>query len=171
MEFASLARNLNTAKINTVVIDDSPEGFLKQNYSQSGAYILEPKTGNFDEINKAVFEVFESTAHMDSNTPKQDNPPQGGAIEIQNGTWRAGLAARLKLNLAEKNFKIKTIGNTKNRPVGNSAIYVVSSTRGNATAVALQQELRIPIKQLTTTTLNFATSTEILVIIGDDFEN
>jgi len=176
MEFSDMiallkmGKELQIDQIHSLVLDNSPDGYLQNTHGTDGAFLLAPKTGSFEEISAAIHQIFEnpSTARTD-DTPAQVAPALSrAAVEIQNGTWNAGLAARVKKRLDEKNFIVATISNTEERPVAGSGIYRVSDTPARDVAQALQQELNIPIKQTTTNTLA-ASTTDILIILGEDF--
>ncbi len=170
MSFLRLIKELNTNNIITVVLDDSPNGFLQNSYSSDNVFILEPKTGNFTDIKKMIENVFEEVIAEANDTPEQVAPiikPLN--IEIQNGTWTVGLAAKFRKDLQEKGFSISSVGNTENRPQMYSAIYKISP-EANDIALALQQQLNIPIKQTLPSDIIASTSTEILIILGEDVE-
>ena len=99
MYLVSLAKEINSDEIKTLVIDDSPNGFLKSIIGEDGAYLLVPKSGNFSEINSAINNIFEAPGTVTVYTPEQNKPAPTIAIvpsvkiEIQNGTWQPGLAA------------------------------------------------------------------------------
>ncbi|PIT86120.1 MAG: hypothetical protein COU33_04915, partial [Candidatus Magasanikbacteria bacterium CG10_big_fil_rev_8_21_14_0_10_43_6] len=103
VSFIKLARELENTQIRTIVLDNSPENYLQNAFSSQGAFILEPKSGNYNEINLAIKQIFDQEfeqATTVGSTPEQDKPVLPAAtIEIQNGTWQAGVAARLKKKL------------------------------------------------------------------------
>lgn len=148
---AKLAKSYQGA-IKSLVLDSSPRGFLVDTTGEQGAFILAPKTGNFDAINTAIASVFDA-----SSTVAQAPPPvvgsetaghpvvAGSAIEIQNGTWRVGLAARIRQELESKGFSILTIGNTLKRPQATTTIYVLNSRASSAVATQLAHTFNAPI--------------------------
>ncbi len=169
--FLKLARSLNTQDIIHLVLDDSPNGYLQSGYNANGAFILEPKSGNFDEINETIDNHLTAVQAKKNDTPAQDMKKLPEAeIEIQNGTWIAGMAARMEKRLEDKGFNITTIGNTDERPQTLSGIYQISSQDTGALTQALQQELSIPIKQTVPAGIKFASSTDVLIILGMDME-
>ncbi|MFH1946591.1 MAG: LCP family protein [Candidatus Magasanikbacteria bacterium] len=170
MSLLRLAKELNTTKIITTVLDDSPDGFLQNSHSPNGAFILEPKTGNFTDINTMVANIFTNIPAQTDNTPDQTAPAISSAnIEIQNGTWVVGLASGIRKKLQDNGFIISSVGNTEIKPQPNSAIYKISP-KANDTALRIQQELDIPIKQSLPTGVSPSTSTDVLIVIGDDEE-
>ncbi len=167
-----MVRGFTSDKIISLVLDSSPQGFLTEGYSPSGAFILKPKTGNFDDVTAAMANVFQQPGEAKhDDTPRQEAPKLSPAvIEVQNGTWAAGLAARMKKRLEEKNIIVTTIGNTTERPQMLSGIYVVSSKTVADVTTALQTELHIPIRQTPGAGITYASSTDILVILGEDMQ-
>lgn len=168
VSLAKLGRDLNTTDIKNLVFDTSPGGYLK---NSSIVGMLEPRTGDFTEINEAIANIFTTTAApVASATPTQDAPPNSGqAIEIQNGTWNAGLATRIKKRLNNKNIPITQVGNSPIKPITNSGVYVISADADAGAARSLVNELSIPLKQTPPAGVKPATSTDILIILGDDF--
>jgi len=106
-------------------------------------------------------------------TPVQEKPSYDWAeVEIQNGTWRAGLAARLKQRLLDEEFYVEKVENVNPefKPFNTSGIYKISQEDSTEVMQALQTELHIPIKQIPPEGIvDVATTTDILVILGDDF--
>lgn len=173
IEFVRLARILDTKNIINLTLDDSPNGYLKNSYGPDGAFLLEPKTGNFDTIKESIKNIFEEGKTNTDNTPSQEAPnykTSGIEIEIQNGTWHAGMAARMKKRLEDKNFVITTIGNTEFRPQATSGIYLTSDKNSYEVSTALEQELHLAIRRTLPTNVKPATSTDILLLLGDDLD-
>jgi len=178
MEFADiismlkLARKLDTENILRLSLDDGPTGYLKSGYNSIGAYILSPVAGNFDIINEMIENIFSKDLAVKTNTPTQSEIPafSPAKIEIQNGTWRAGLAARMKKRLEDRGFIIETLGNTLERPQMESGIYQISKKEIPDVIQGLQQELHIPVKQDLSTKIFATSTTDVLVILGEDME-
>ena len=149
---AKLAKNYQ-GTIKSLVLDSSPRGFLVDTTGEQGAFILAPKTGNFDAINTAIASIFDASSTLaqqqapppvvDSTTAHPITP--GGAVEIQNGTWRVGLAARIRQELEDKGFSILTIGNTLKRPQATTTIYTLNSRASSAVALQLAHVFNAPI--------------------------
>jgi hypothetical protein len=181
LEFADIitlikiVKELNISQIHNLVFDDSEKGYLKSAYGQDGAYLLLPKTGNFEEVNGAIKNIFDvktenNNAEKSIVAPAQTPPPTPtGNIEIQNGTWSAGLAARMKKRLEDRHFIVETIGNTLERPQTKSGIYNVSGRDLEILEKSLEEELHIPVmKSKPASGITIASSTDILVILGED---
>lgn len=167
-----LVRNFQSDKIASLVLDSSPQGYLTEGYTTEGAFILKPKNGTYEDIELAVANVFEQPGEAKrDDTPRQEAPKLSPAvIEVQNGTWAAGLAARMKHRLEEHNIMVTTVGNTNERPQTLSGIYVISTKQVADVTTALQSELHIPIRQTPPAGVTHASSTDILVILGEDMQ-
>jgi len=172
----SLVKMVRDLKINSVinlVLDDSPTGFLVSTTGADGAFLLVPKTKNFDDINEAIKNVFNNQPSQptpDTEVLPAQAPPTlpTATIEIQNGTWSAGLAARMKKRLEDRGFLVETIGNTQTRPLPQSGIYNLSGHDLITLENSLKEELRIPVRQNLPADIQTASSTDILVILGED---
>lgn len=169
-----LAKQINLSNIKTTVLDNSPNGYLKNGYSPNGTFILEPVSGNFYDIIFLIKHIFDADFEMQKivqiGTPKQEKPiliPT--TIEIQNGTWRAGLAARAEKRLRDEGITVTTIGNTNERPVMQSAIYMFD-TASLDTAQAIKATLSIPIKEQIGVNVTTTVGTKLLIILGEDFK-
>lgn len=171
--FLKLARELDTSNIITLTLDSSVDGYLKNGYSPQGAFILEPVSGNFDEINSAIEQIFENPTEVTmDNTPTQDEPDvsyTGATIEVQNGTWKAGMASRVRQRLIQEKFAVTSVGNTVTRPLPESGIYVQNESIDTTIVLALKNELHIDIQKSLPEGETPATTTDILVILGENF--
>ncbi|MDO8505124.1 MAG: LCP family protein [bacterium] len=150
MRMANLFKDADTNLIVNRVLDASPEGMLvERNYN--GAFVLEPKTGNWDAISKVAAGIFDAAPSpipslrgvpptpadgaddAAISTPKKiASPPKPEAqsdissypiIEIQNGTTIAGLAAKTAQKLELVGFNTSTIGNGSIRDVKTTIVY------------------------------------------------
>ncbi len=185
---AKLAKELDTNNITRLTVDSSENGFLKNGYTAGGAFILSPVTGNFDSIKKEIKDIFVEKIELDEgeiqitqkiiqkeiikdDTPQQAPPaPYEPTIEILNGTWQAGLAARTKNTLIEKRLNITNIGNTTERPIEKGGIYVISEKITNDVPNIIKETLNIPIKKTPPSNYTLRSDTDILIILGEDFQ-
>lgn len=173
LSFIKLARELDSldnVEISTLVLDTNNDSFLESDFNQYGEFILKPKTGNFENINNALETVFTYAPPLTDNTPKQVEPELLLAkVELQNGTWSAGLAARIREKLRSEKILVYKISNTETRPFAKSGIYTVSDTLAPDTISMLNKTLNIPVKEVLPDGEIFASSTDILVILGEDY--
>jgi LCP family protein required for cell wall assembly len=182
ISLARLGKTLDTSHIISLVLDSSPNGYLKNSFTPGGAFILYPTTGNFTAISSALQTIFtnrptQTTALATSNTsttPTQTEIAQKKnsdtpTIEIQNGTWNAGLAARVRRRLEFRDIIIENVNNAGEKPINESAIYLLRKNASPAILETLIDELKIPTKQTIPTNIHPATSTDVLIMLGDDF--
>lgn len=172
LTFIRKARVLNTDQLQKVVFDSSPQGPLKEAVGASGAFLLLPKSGSYDEIVSQVQNIFtnDAIATKTDNTPTQSPPVITTAlVEVQNGTWLAGMAARIEKRLEDASISVTTIGNTEIRPIAESGIYLLTDTAPKDVAQSITSILQIPMREVDQTKFRTATGTEILVILGEDF--
>ncbi len=186
VSLAKLGKSVDTANIKSLVLDSSTNGFLRNYFSEGGAYMLTPKTGNFIAINKAINNIFTNSviANEDNNSTTETNQegnklvalnPKNTKtvsvttnIEIQNGTWNAGLAARVRRRLEFHDLVISTIGNFTNKPLSQSKIYTGKNIPQDLINT-LVDELKMPATAELPKDIPFNTSTNVLIILGDDF--
>ncbi len=174
-----IGRSADMSKIISLVFDENEDGYLTSGYTEDGNYILSPKNGNFKEINSAIKNIFEQDGQIDA-TPSQDTPApksinlsvdenETDIIEIQNGTWQAGLASRIKEKLKQDNINVTEVGNTQTRPFMKSGIYTISGVSNQSIMEAIKSALNIPIQNSLPKGEIVASSTDILIILGEDF--
>jgi LCP family protein required for cell wall assembly len=179
MEFSDIiallriAREANTEDVTLLVLDNAIDGFLNSGTTPGGAFILSPKTGNFDDINATIADIFSYEPGRQKNTtPEQIVTPvlSQARIEVQNGTWIPGLAARTKGQLEQINIPVQTLTNTDVRPQSSSAIIKLTQAPLTDLMIGLQAELNIPVKQSLPTGITYSPNTDILIILGEDFK-
>ena len=168
--FYKLTKNLDYENMINRVLEDGPGKPLVQS-RYGDAEVLEPRHDNFDEIKQITRNIFsEETAKAPVAEPA--NTARGRSldpvIEIQNGTWLFGLAAKTKVELETKGVKITNIGNAQARDYSKTVIYDMSAGRFkkelNQIKDLLGAEIKSPPEALTV-----ASSTpDILIIIGAD---
>ncbi len=187
MYLANLAKDADK-NIKMLVLDNSETGYLKSYIADSGAYLLTPRTGSFDDINLAIQNVFDNTHAKIAQNLSAENKSifPTGKIQILNGTWRAGLAAKYQQDLQEKGFSTLPAANSPKRPIDATTIYVVNSKISNDILLALQKEITARIEkglpewinngsnntnsstEQANPNLKFNTEADILIILGSD---
>jgi polyisoprenyl-teichoic acid--peptidoglycan teichoic acid transferase len=170
VSFIKVARTFDNPKISNLVLDSSKDGFLDHSVTEEGAYILLPKTGNFKSINTAIANIFSSEKNTPDTTPTQDKPELTPVnVEIKNATWRAGMAARIRQRLRSQGVTISSIGNTENRPLPESGIYNVADNFAPDVLKVLQDQLNISLLEAVPVGEDATSTSDILVILGEDF--
>lgn len=147
-----LVKDVSSQKIKNVVLDSSPDGYLYSFMSPTNGYLLAPKSGNFNEINDIIKNVFDpnfipatpaampQVAYTDTvsttldteknntestTTPSAVIPVDSVLVEIKNGTWIGGLASRYQSKISDLGFTVLNIGNSEKRPLENTIIYLI----------------------------------------------
>ncbi len=156
MRFANMVRKLNTNTIINKVLDSGPDGVLtERNYN--GAFVLEPKTGNWNEVRAIVEGIFTeevkksvvstevptsqsgrsgeishpaneqgmrpALAGLEMTEVKNISQKNIPVVEIQNGTFEIGLAAKTAAKLETLGFNPASIGNASLRDVERTILY------------------------------------------------
>lgn len=183
MYLANLGREANEG-IKMLVLDNGNAGFLKSYIAPSGAFILSPVTGNFDNINLAIKNIFNpEVAQTAPPTPTENQSIFPTAkIEIQNGTWIPGLASLVQKKLQDKGFTVLVPSNSAKRPWDKTYIYTIKNNVTpeitNAIANELNAEIKtglpswLPLVNTSTPSTNdnigYNKEADILIILGTD---
>lgn len=186
MFLASLAKEINTDEIKTLVLDDSPNGFLRSAIGEQGAYLLLPKAGDFSQVEFAINNIFEATTTPTAYVPdeKKTATPSmvipSARIDIQNGTWRAGLAASKKQELENDGIFISNLANSAKRPVANTTIYIINKNAPDKLITTLATKLKAPFTtnlpewlkiaytEANTSTEALPSEPDIVIVLGED---
>lgn len=113
VKLVHMAKSLNTNQIASQSIDDSPGGYLKSGIALDGAYILQPTTGSFQQIQSLVHNIFNLI----------EIPTEKAKIVVQNGTTIPGLALKAVNYLEQIGYDIIRYGNANSQDVAKSIIY------------------------------------------------
>jgi hypothetical protein len=115
----NLGKDIKSENIQTRVLDNSPSGLLVDIIGLDGAYLLQPRSGDFSEIQYLINNVFADAPATD----KEKVAEEKATIEIRNGTWVNGLANQVALDLEKYGFDIVRIGNTSQKNFEKTVIY------------------------------------------------
>jgi hypothetical protein len=187
----NFSQKVDHTRIRNLVLEQPGLGFVANCTSCDAAYVI-PTTGNFDQINKAIQYIFEPSAQAFLDKQKKNNPipatPSSTAassstlsssikIEVQNGTWQAGLAAQAKKQIETKGFSVASINNSLKRPLDSTVIYILNSKIKSEQLSSLAQTLNAQVSttlpdwiKTTSSTPAFQTGTEVLIIIGNNYK-
>ncbi len=114
VKLVHLSKGLNTQQIITQSIDDRAGGYLKSGISQSdGAYILQPVSGDFKQIQVLVHNIFSLGEAFDEQAK----------IVVQNGTAISGLALNAVNYLNQMGYNVVRYGNSPNQSKITTVIY------------------------------------------------
>lgn len=114
-----MAKDLDTQKIATQSIDDSPGGYLKAGFAQDGAWILQPVTGNYKQIQALVKNI------LNFNEITSEN----AKIVVQNGTATPGLALEAVNYLTQLGHQVLRYGNANTQDKIATLVYDFTSNK------------------------------------------
>ncbi len=114
-----ITKGIDKKNIINKVLDNSPNGLLVSGTSEDGAYILQPRSGDFTEIQYLVKNIF-SDAPLNT---KHKIITEAVKIDIKNGTWVNGLASQVALDLEKYGFEVLRVSNCSRRNFSQSVIY------------------------------------------------
>lgn len=117
VRMSHLARDLDTEKIIHQVLSADQDGLLVA-ANIDGAYVLEPRAGNFSEIQFLIKNIF----NVESEITFEDKP-EPTRLEIQNGTKIAGLASRTAEMLKKNDYRVVKISNATEQNYEKTTIY------------------------------------------------
>ena len=164
-------KNVDHANLINKVIDNSPESLLIDQTGIDGAYLLMPRSGNYNKVKEFVQNIFDSNPVAVSIKPLE----QKVNLQIVNGTWVTGLASKISIPLETYNFNISKISNGTERNFTKSAIYDLSSGRSDKAIKALTDLTGVTLSYDSPTwltTLKTNTSTpDLILILGTDAEH
>lgn len=98
-----MGKGLKSEDVIFKSIDDRPGNYLKSGFAEDGAYILQPVTGDYEQIQILVKNIFDF---------KEINKEEA-KIVIQNGTEIPGLALKAFNHLSQMNYNVIRYGNSK----------------------------------------------------------
>lgn len=135
IKLSHLLGEINLAEVANYVFDDSPQGVL---YSATidGAYVLQPKTGDFSEMQFIIKNVFNL-----NNLPGQKaaaETKEKVTLEIRNGTKITGLASKTAAKLMGLGYPVIKIDNAPEQDYEKTVIYDLSNGAKPKTIAALK---------------------------------
>ncbi len=125
LKLKDVSEGIDSTKIIHQVISDDPKGLLVA-ANVDGAYVLMPKSGNFNDLQTLVKNIFETDTQI-----VFDKKPEPTRIEIQNGTKKTGLAGRTSQMLTELGYKVVKVGNAKEQNYERTVIYDLTGGKKN----------------------------------------
>ena len=147
------------------VFDDSPTGLLYSALTEEGAFILQPKAGDFSELQLVVKNIFD---------PELAAKMQPKRIEIQNGTKINGLASQTAQYLQSLGYQVTRLKNAPTQDYQKTVIYNLAENPEDKTTAELADLLKAEVAQTipdwaeATTTSQVSPYTDILIILGQD---
>ena len=139
VRMSHLARDVDTGKIIHQVLS-ADEGGLLVAANIAGAYVLEPRAGNFSEIQFLIKNIFNVSSEINF-----EDRPKPTLLEIQNGTKITGLASRTAEMLAELDYKVNKVSNAPEQNYEKTIIYDLTEGAKNDELNFLKEKLNAEI--------------------------
>ncbi|PIT94110.1 hypothetical protein COU00_00680 [Candidatus Falkowbacteria bacterium CG10_big_fil_rev_8_21_14_0_10_43_11] len=117
-----IIKDTNSDKITAKVLDNSSGGLLVDAAGSDGAYILQPRSGDYAEIQYLAKNIFSNAPAEQKNEIKREY----AKLEIQNGTWANGLGQRTATDLEKFGFEVVGIHNASKKNYEESLIFDLS---------------------------------------------
>jgi len=167
IKFATLAKDVDTQHMLNLVLDDGPNGYLYPE-NVEGAYVLQPRGGNFNTIQEKMAQIF--TGPSDSDSTITSRKPR---VIVKNGTKVAGLAGRTAEDVKAAGFTVLSFGNATNQEQEQTVIYNLSESSFATQADKLKSLLKAEIRDGSMNTEDdpYKTYADFLIILGKDFTN
>ncbi|MEK7068144.1 MAG: LCP family protein [Patescibacteria group bacterium] len=118
----SIIKDANPDKIISKVLNNANGGLLVDAITPDGAYILQPRTGDYAEIQYLVKNIFSNAPPKQTSEIRKEETK----LEIQNGTWINGLGQRLATDLEPFGFTITSVHNASKQNYEESIIFDLS---------------------------------------------
>jgi len=117
-----MTKGIERDQITNKVLDNSESGLLVDFITAEGAYVLQPRSGDFDEIQYLAKNIFSNAPPKQKLAVIKEYPK----LEIQNGTWVNGLGSRVATDLEKYGFEIINLGNASKQNYEYSIIFDLS---------------------------------------------
>ncbi len=176
VKLVQIGKSIDLRQMYTAVLDDSPTGYLRSGISSiDGAYILQPATGNYLELQTLVQNIFKDNGI-------HNEMPQ---VMIQNGTTIPNIATTISTGLDKAGITPVAVGNANRQDYPTTRIYDFTDGKKKLTLTYL--EARFGVSAETDIPLEFVPSTlarlwnlkddagnyrqlDFLVILGQDIQ-
>ncbi len=156
LKLTDLIKGVDTTKITNKVLDNTPQGLLKDG-NVGGAYVLLPRAGNFSEVQAFAHSIFVDSYLKDEHA----------AVEVSNGAARAGVATAVAQALSSYNYNVTKV-TTAPAPVGKTVIYDYTGGTKPYTINYLEARFKLKVQKMPKAT---AGAPEIKIVIGQDYKN
>lgn len=166
-----LFHDVDRGEIITKVLSDAPDNLLVAGKGEDGAYILSPRSGNFNQIRSLVRDIFSS--NIPGSLPAKPKMVEDGAsVMILNGTWVTGLAGKTADSLKARGFRISHTANAPLRDYKKSVVYDLSNSTKKSSLDILRQatgaSISIDSPAWLVDYLSAETAPDFLLVVGTD---
>ncbi len=139
IKLLTLARETSEQSIIRLTFDDSPESFLTSDWPAGGAYMLRPKDGTFEGMQRAVTSIFDISDTLSETESIRLEAP---TVIVKNGTTIAGLATQYANVLTAKGFSVIGYSNAHEKDRSTSALFLTSSAQKTQSVAVLEALFR-----------------------------
>ncbi|MCX6793236.1 MAG: LCP family protein [Candidatus Falkowbacteria bacterium] len=119
----SFVKDVKSDSIINKVLDNSPSGLLIDARGDNGAYILNPRSGDFSEIQYLFNSIFGEVSTSNEQAAAASKLKTEITISILNGTWVNGLGSRKAVELERLGANVLEISNSSRHNFERSVIY------------------------------------------------
>lgn len=147
LRLAALVKEHPSPQVTERVLNNEPGGELETIIGADGAYLLQPKNGDYHIFKDIARELIENG---DANTTVDNKPWQkteNAKIFIFNGTFIDGLASNTAELLKKQGYDVREIGNARERDSTSTVIYDLGNGKKPESINALQQELHAKVEK------------------------
>lgn len=164
-QFYKLAKKLDYENITTRVLEAGINKPLMEAY-YDGASVLQPRGDSFEELARIAQNIFTDKPLETATAAATPAKISGPRVEVQNGTWVLGLAARTKMLLEEKNVTVTEVSNARTRNYQKTTVYDFSRGRYQSKTNAIKKILNAEIIVHPNAGLFSSSTPDILIIVG-----
>lgn len=150
---AELVKDVDTGSMATKVLDTSAEGPL-EGFS-NGGYYLQPKTGNWKEIQRIAHEIFTDPYLSEENA----------RLEVLNGTTQVGMGKEVSDTLISYGYNVINL-DTADENYENTILYDYTGGKFPYTVKFLQDRYNTKVKKQPSTS---NTDVDMVLIVGEDY--
>lgn len=162
LRFVDILREMDKDKIFNKVLNDAPGNLLRSATSTlDGAFILVPKNNDYKLLHSFFNNIFE--------TDKIEK--EKAAVQILNGTIRAGLAGNKSQLLINAGLNVIRIGNAPQQNIETTLIYDLSNNKKPETLKKIQEiilGLRSNILPENLKEYLYQDNLDFLIVLGED---
>ncbi len=152
------AKDVNKDKIIKKVLSNSGQDALLVDDSSTGIYYLKTKSGNFQNIQKFVANIFEENYVIEK--------AEDIRIEVINGTAKTGLAGKVANDLKNEGYKISSVS-TSTQKYKETTIF--DYTKGSKKMTLVELKNRFGKNIIEKIAAN--DSSDFTIILGDDYNS
>jgi len=169
IRLAKLAEDIDTENIINFTLSSDPGNFLTSDFTPDGAYILRPKTGNFEEIAFFINHIFEQNTRLVSNKTNPTNQGIKKSFEktkllILNGTKQTGLARTNADFFKTLGFSVPRIGNAPRQDYEKTVIYKLNDYNNKDALMLIREKLDANVSD------HLPTFLETSILKGEEFD-